>query len=77
MTELCRELQDESDSLTVKNALINAGINDKTEALPEKENTVLKFEHGAFFLSTKQKTEQNCSAFCFGVYYEKIILWSV
>ncbi len=41
---LCRELHDESDRLTVKNALINAGINDKTEALPEKENTVLTRE---------------------------------
>lgn len=41
---LCRELENENDKLIVKNALKNAGIDTKTEALPEKENTVLTRE---------------------------------
>ncbi len=41
---LCREAVTKEDSSAVKKALLNAGIADKTESLPEKENTVLTRE---------------------------------
>ncbi len=41
---LCREQKNEEDIRLVKKALLNAGIYEKTGALPEKENTVLTRE---------------------------------